>query len=110
MEKTTEFEEMMIPIDAVVTMVFKRELQNNVNGIFENYKENATSNNSSQSDIDKCVKEGIERCLSLISKNYRKKILNKVFTDDGIIYYLYMSLYTLILSDLENKISSIPIK
>jgi len=108
MDKLTEFEELMQPIDTVVSMVFKRELQNAINIIFNNYKESSIYNNSSQEDIDKCVKVGIERCLNLISKNYRKKVIKKVFTDDGIIYYLYMSLYTLTLSSLEDKISSIP--
>lgn len=103
-EKVTEFEEYMIPLDIAITMVFKRELEKDIPEHFSKYGRDCLSNPNSLIELNDMLKAHVAKVLSLIAKDYRKR-LRKVYTDDGIIYYIYSNLHNMLSTDIEDRIS-----
>lgn len=104
MGELSRFENDIFALDAIIEIVFTRELKYKANIIFEKYREGSLKGESSQQEIDEYIKIAVKRCLELISSTYRKQ-LSGTFSKDGLIYYVYSFFYNLFVSELENKIS-----
>jgi len=99
-----QFENDIFGLDAIIDIIFNRELKSFVNIVFEKYRDASLKVESSHKEIDGHIKISVKKCLLLISKSYMKKLYN-TFSQDGLIYYIYSCFYNLFVSELENKIN-----
>jgi septin family protein len=100
----SKFEDDIFALDAIIEIVFTRELKYKTTVIYEKYRIDSLKTESAQSEIDENIKIAVKRCLILLSTTYRKQ-LYKTFSKDGLVYYIYSFFYNLFVSELENKIS-----
>ena len=105
----TEFDQLINPVDTLISLIYKRELKFAILEFFQKYGEASLSNKGALEEMDITIKTFVSRTLASISKKYRKK-LRLVLTDDGIIYYIYSNFYVLMITELEERIDSMPPK
>jgi hypothetical protein len=104
-----EFDELIRPVDTIISMVYSRDIKNRLPDLFEKYKELSLIHQSSHKDLNDILKESVKQCLLLLSKQYLKKKLFKVLSQDGLIYYIYTQIHLLAIGGLTELIDNMPI-
>jgi len=105
----TEFDTMIQPLDVIISIVYRRELSFEIPEFFNKYKEISLQHQPALEELEVLIKKSISRILTLFSKPYMNK-LHQILNDDGIIYYIYTNLFSLIVNDIESLLSSMQAK
>lgn len=103
----TEFEQLISPTDTMITLIYRRELKYKLLEFFIKYESTSLTNPNALKELETLIKGFVSRTITLLSKDYIKK-LQIVFNNDGIIYYIYSHFYSLTIAELEDKIESLP--
>ncbi len=103
----TEFEQLISPIDTMIALVYRRELKYRLLEFFTKYESSCLMHPNALEELEILIKEFVSRTIKLLAKEYIDK-LKVVFNDDGIIYYIYSHFYNLTITELEDKLESLP--
>lgn len=105
LKETTEFETLIQPLSIMINLIYDREIKYLIPAHFSKYGDISLINSGALDEINTIIKTNVKHCLTMVSKTYMKK-LNHIFNNDGIIYYIYTSMYNSITTDIEKLISS----
>jgi len=102
-ETTSEFETVLQPLDIMINLVFDNQIKAEMDVLYEKYKDDLGKTKSSRTDIKIIINKGAKQSLMLLSKQYRKRLL-QFYSTDGLAYYTFVRINRLTVNLLEELI------
>jgi hypothetical protein len=91
----SQYEQDLEPLLDCVDIIFQTELIPFIAVERHKYKEAFLSSDTSKRDFSSQIKSNVVNVLNLLSKQYITKLKQLYFSDDGLILYIFTSLYKL---------------
>ena len=102
-ETSNEFEMILQPLDIMINLVFDNHIQPSMDELYLKYKEDLIKTKSANEDIKTVINNSSKQSLSLLSKRYRRRLL-QFYSQDGLAYYIYVRVNRLTINLLEELI------
>lgn len=105
MNTNNEFDIILQPFDSMMELVYENVIQTTLNEMYEKYKEDIVQNKSANNELKELINSNCKYTLSLLSKRYRKRLL-QFYNHEGLAYYAYVHMNRLTIAYLEELISN----
>lgn len=102
-ENASEFEAVLQPLDIIINLVFDNQVTAEIGELYSKYKDDLGKTKSSRTDIKTIINNCSKHSLILLSKRYRKRLL-QFYSTDGLAYYTYVRINRLTINFLEELI------
>jgi len=104
-EQLSEFDQIIQPLDIMINLIYHQSITPQISKLIKLYGLDTLKNQNSLNNINEIVKSNIETILMNLSKTYLKK-LRCVYSNDGVVYYIFSTLYSLFTQNIELTLSN----
>jgi|GEM_PF-3651832 len=104
-DTNNEFDIVLQPFDTMMGLVYENVIKNALSEMYDKYKEDIVQNKTASDEIKELINNNCKYTLSLLSKRYRKRLL-QFFNHEGLAYYAYVHMNQLTIAYLEELISN----
>jgi len=104
-EILNEFEIILLPLDTTITLVYENVLRHGLTTLHDKYKEDILNTKSAKESVADIVNDASKYALSLLSKKYRKRLL-QFYNHEGLAYYTYVNVNRLAMSHIDDLMSN----
>jgi len=103
-ETLSEFDIVLQPLDIIMNLVYDNVIKQNLITLYDKYKKDIVKNKSATEEIKEIINDNSKFMLSLLSKRYRRRLL-QFYNYDGLAYYMYVHTNRLTMAYLEELMS-----
>jgi len=104
-QNVNEFDIILQPLDIIMNLVYDNVIKVNISTLYNKYKNDVITNKSATDEIKEIINDNSKYMLSLLSKRYRKRLL-QFYNFDGLAYYIYVHTNRLTMAYLEELMSN----
>ncbi len=99
------FDIILQPLDIIMNLVYDNVIKSNLSTLYDTYKKDVIINKSATETIKEIINDNSKYVLSLLSRRYRKRLL-QFYNYDGLSYYVYVHINRLTMACLEELMST----
>lgn len=105
MSDISEFEELLIPLEVMISTVFTEHVKYQLIKLYQDHRHDVLISNAAMSTQEELISSNVKVILLQLSKTYTKKLLS-FYSNDGLLLYIISSLKKLIYSELSSRLEN----